>query len=197
MCVHCFSCLRESAPPRGSCAPTPTQLPTTRATFSSWAPGDFLPYVLFGIPTHVFGWVMHSMTTTALLKSVGAEPGTATVAAASAAIKWLSKDGLGAMGRLLVGSRLGIAPDVDPKRMRLYAGAPHPSVAALACGAAGPAWRNCRRWQHPVPPSALAELLALLGSALEMSTIFNPQYFLVGAGAVRPRLAPTRARAMG
>ena len=53
---------------------------------------------------------------------MGSEPGTAAVAAASAAIKWLSKDGFGALGRLLVGSRLGAQPDVDPKMMRMHAG---------------------------------------------------------------------------
>lgn len=109
---------------------------------------DFLPYVMYGLPTHICGWIMHSMTTTSLLRAVGvADPGTAAVAATSAAIKWLSKDGLGALGRLLVGSRLGVAPDVDPKLMRMY-----------------------------------AELIALVGSALELSTGFYPQFFLYSAG---------------
>lgn len=102
---------------------------------------------MYGLPTHICGWIMHSMTTTSLLRAVGAEPGTAAVAATSAAIKWLSKDGLGALGRLLVGSRLGVSPDVDPKLMRMY-----------------------------------AELIALVGSALELSTGFYPQFFFYSAG---------------
>jgi hypothetical protein len=39
----------------------------------------------------------------------------------SASIKWLTKDGLGAAGRLFVGGRLSTVFDEDPKRWRLNA----------------------------------------------------------------------------
>lgn len=41
--------------------------------------------------------------------------------AAAAAIKWITKDGLGALGRLVVGSRLGREFDADPQRWRMFA----------------------------------------------------------------------------
>jgi hypothetical protein len=41
--------------------------------------------------------------------------------AAAAAIKWITKDGLGAAGRLLVGGRLGLEFDDDPRRWRMAA----------------------------------------------------------------------------
>ena len=64
---------------------------------------------------------MHSMSTATMLHAVGVEPGTTAVVAGSAAIKWLSKDGLGALGRLVVGGQLGSLPDADPRRMRMHA----------------------------------------------------------------------------
>lgn len=41
--------------------------------------------------------------------------------AAAAAIKWIVKDGIGAAGRLLVGGRLGLEFDDDPRRWRMAA----------------------------------------------------------------------------
>jgi hypothetical protein len=41
--------------------------------------------------------------------------------AASAAIKWIIKDGIGAAGRFLVGGRLGREFDDDPRRWRMVA----------------------------------------------------------------------------
>lgn len=51
---------------------------------------------------------------TALAGPVGAT-------AAAAAIKWITKDGIGAAGRLLVGGRLGVEFDDDPRRWRMAA----------------------------------------------------------------------------
>ncbi|CAB82267.1 putative protein [Arabidopsis thaliana] len=55
---------------------------------------------------------------------VGSFSGTsaaATAAASAAAIRWVSKDGIGALGRLLIGGRFGSLFDDDPKQWRMYA----------------------------------------------------------------------------
>lgn len=44
----------------------------------------------------------HSLATSSLLKAVGVHPDAAGAAGATAAVKWITKDGIGAMGRLLV-----------------------------------------------------------------------------------------------
>lgn len=44
----------------------------------------------------------HSLATSSLLKAVGVHPDAAGTAGATAAVKWITKDGIGAMGRLLV-----------------------------------------------------------------------------------------------
>lgn len=46
----------------------------------------------------------HSLATSSLLKAVGVDPGAAGTAGATAAVKWITKDGIGALGRLLVSS---------------------------------------------------------------------------------------------
>lgn len=56
--------------------------------------------------------------------------------AATAAIKWIIKDGIGAAGRLLVGGRLGREFDDDPRRWRMVA------EAITTLGAAGRAPRG-------------------------------------------------------
>ena len=63
---------------------------------------DYLPYQLWGVPCHVFGWLSVSLATSSLLKALGASPGAAGVAASAAAIKWITKDGIGSAGKLLV-----------------------------------------------------------------------------------------------
>lgn len=50
----------------------------------------------------VQGWMSHSLATSSLLKAVGVDPGAAGTAGATAAVKWITKDGIGALGRLLV-----------------------------------------------------------------------------------------------
>ncbi len=44
----------------------------------------------------------HSLATSSLLKAVGVHPDAAGTAGATAAVKWITKDGIGALGRLLV-----------------------------------------------------------------------------------------------
>ncbi|XP_078435592.1 root UVB sensitive protein (Protein of unknown function, DUF647) isoform X2 [Wolffia australiana] len=83
---------------------------------------DYLDYMLLQFPTNVTGWICHTLVTSSLLKAVGVGSFSGTSAAASAAvIKWVSKDGIGALGRLLVGGRFGKIFDDDPKLWRLYA----------------------------------------------------------------------------
>ncbi|KAL0783796.1 hypothetical protein Bca101_000041 [Brassica carinata] len=52
---------------------------------------DYLDYMLWQFPTNVTGWI------------------------------WVSKDGIGALGRLLIGGRFGSLFDDDPKQWRMYA----------------------------------------------------------------------------
>ncbi|CAI9097307.1 OLC1v1033698C1 [Oldenlandia corymbosa var. corymbosa] len=51
---------------------------------------------------------------------VGSFSGT-TAAASAAAIRWVTKDGIGAVGRLFIGGRFGNLFDDDPKQWRMYA----------------------------------------------------------------------------
>lgn len=46
----------------------------------------------------------HSLATSSLLTAVGVRPGAEAAAGATAAVKWITKDGIGAFGRLLVRS---------------------------------------------------------------------------------------------
>ncbi|CAH1441094.1 unnamed protein product [Lactuca virosa] len=54
--------------------------------------------------------------------AVGLDYSSGTTAAASAAaIRWVSKDGIGAIGRFFIGGRFGNLFDDDPKQWRMYA----------------------------------------------------------------------------
>ena len=44
----------------------------------------------------------HSLATSSLLSAVGVNSGAGVAAGATAAVKWITKDGIGAFGRLLV-----------------------------------------------------------------------------------------------
>ncbi|KAL9152956.1 hypothetical protein ABFS82_10G017200 [Erythranthe guttata] len=96
------------------------------AGFPESVSDDYLEYILLQFPTNVTGWICHTLVTSSLLKAVGVGsfPGTtaaATAAASAAAIRWVSKDGIGAVGRLVIGGRFGNLFDDDPKQWRLYA----------------------------------------------------------------------------
>ncbi|GMH22979.1 hypothetical protein Nepgr_024822 [Nepenthes gracilis] len=83
---------------------------------------DYLEYMLWQFPTNVTAWICYTLVTSSLLKAVGVGSLPATAAAASAAaIRWVSKDGIGAIGRLIIGGRFGNLFDDDPKCYRMYA----------------------------------------------------------------------------
>ncbi|KAK9193514.1 hypothetical protein WN944_004211 [Citrus x changshan-huyou] len=83
------------------------------AGFPGSVSDDYLGYMLLQFPTNVTGWICHA---------VGIDSFSGTTAAASAAaIKWVSKDGIGAVGRLFIGGRFGNLFDDDPKQWRMYA----------------------------------------------------------------------------
>ncbi|KAI3474732.1 hypothetical protein Pfo_029917 [Paulownia fortunei] len=92
------------------------------AGFPDSVSDDYLEYILLQFPTNVTGWICHTLVTSSLLKAVGVGSFSGTTAAASAAaIRWVSKDGIGAVGRLFIGGRFGNLFDDDPKQWRLYA----------------------------------------------------------------------------
>ncbi|KAL0040071.1 hypothetical protein WJX79_005107 [Trebouxia sp. C0005] len=83
---------------------------------------DYLAYQLWAVPSHVTGWMGSSLITSSLLAAVGLKAGAGTAAAGAASIRWITKDGIGALGRLLVSAgRGGTVFDEDPKRWRLIA----------------------------------------------------------------------------
>ncbi|KAF3657382.1 Protein root UVB sensitive 5 [Capsicum annuum] len=67
---------------------------------------DYVDYMLLQFPTNAVG--------------VGSFSGT-SAAASAAAIRWVSKDGIGALGRFFIGGRFGNLFDDDPKQWRMYA----------------------------------------------------------------------------
>ncbi|KAH7430532.1 hypothetical protein KP509_08G002900 [Ceratopteris richardii] len=77
--------------------------------------------MLLQFPTNVTGWICSTLVTSSLLKAVGFEAWAGSTVAATAAIKWVSKDGLGAFGRFFIGGRFGRVFDDDPKQWRMYA----------------------------------------------------------------------------
>ncbi|KAG0494281.1 hypothetical protein HPP92_005275 [Vanilla planifolia] len=92
------------------------------ASFPESVSDDYLDYMLLQFPTNVTGWICHTLVTSSLLKAVGIGSfSRASVAASTAVIQWVSKDGLGAMGRLFIGGRFGNLFDDDPRQWRMYA----------------------------------------------------------------------------
>ncbi|XP_021744784.1 protein root UVB sensitive 5-like [Chenopodium quinoa] len=96
------------------------------AGFPESVSDDYLEYMLWQFPTNVTGWICHALVTSSLLKAVGVgfisgSTAAASAAASAAAIRWVSKDGIGAVGRLIIGGRFGNLFDDDPKQWRMYA----------------------------------------------------------------------------
>lgn len=91
------------------------------AGYPSTVTNDYLSFMLWTFPCHIFGWMYSSLTTASMLQAVGVSAGPTGVAAASAAIKWVTKDGLGAVGRLVIGGRFGGMFDENPRRWRMSA----------------------------------------------------------------------------
>ncbi|KAK2414664.1 hypothetical protein QL285_037234 [Trifolium repens] len=85
------------------------------AGFPGSVSDDYLQYMLLQFPTNVTGWICHTIAV-----GVGSFSGT-TAAASAAAIRWVTKDGIGAVGRLFIGGRFGNLFDDDPKQWRMYA----------------------------------------------------------------------------
>ncbi|KAK3226148.1 hypothetical protein Dsin_006010 [Dipteronia sinensis] len=104
------------------------------AGFPGSVSDDYLQYMLLQFPTNVTAWICNTLVTSSLLKAccfnsghyfasavgVGSFSGT-SAAASAAAIRWVSKDGIGALGRLFIGGRFGNLFDDDPKQWRMYA----------------------------------------------------------------------------
>ncbi|KAL3839403.1 hypothetical protein ACJIZ3_023994 [Penstemon smallii] len=88
---------------------------------------DYLEYILLQFPTNVTGWICHTLVTSSLLTAVGVGSFSGTTAACtkvgsiSCVCRWVSKSGIGSVGRLLIGGRFGNLFDDDPKQWRLYA----------------------------------------------------------------------------
>ncbi|KAJ7961245.1 Protein root UVB sensitive 5 [Quillaja saponaria] len=92
------------------------------AGFPGSVSDDYFLYMLLQFPTNVTAWICDTIVTSSLLKAVGVGSFSGTSAAASAAaIRWVSKDGIGAVGRLFIGGRFGNLFDDDPKQWRMYA----------------------------------------------------------------------------
>ncbi|KAI4353342.1 hypothetical protein L6164_002300 [Bauhinia variegata] len=92
------------------------------AGFPGSVSDDYLHYMLLQFPTNVTAWICHAIVTSSLLKAVGIGSFSGTTAAASAAaIRWVSKDGIGAIGRLLIDGWFGNLFDDDPQQWRMYA----------------------------------------------------------------------------
>ena len=82
---------------------------------------DYLPYQLWTLPTHITGWIGNSLVTSSLLKAAGLGTGAVGTVAAGATIKWIAKDGIGALGRYIVGGSLARYFDEDPRFWRFLA----------------------------------------------------------------------------
>ncbi|GAB2250036.1 hypothetical protein Droror1_Dr00013395 [Drosera rotundifolia] len=92
------------------------------AGFPGSVSDDYLEYMLWQFPTNVTAWICHTLVTSSLLTAFGVTSSPATAAAASAAaIRWVSKDGIGTVGRFIIGGRFGSLFDDDPKQWRMYA----------------------------------------------------------------------------
>lgn len=73
------------------------------AATAASAPFPPHPHPLPPSPSHPPGHLSHALVTSSLLSAVGLSAGPAATAALSASIKWIVKDGVGALGRLIVG----------------------------------------------------------------------------------------------
>jgi hypothetical protein len=60
---------------------------------------DYLNYQIYSFPCHIFGWMSHSLAGSSMLKALGVGIGPAGAVGFSAAIKWVTKDGVGAAGK--------------------------------------------------------------------------------------------------
>jgi len=90
------------------------------AGFPGSVSDDYIYYMLWQFPSLVTGWASNTIVTSSLLKALGIGADPATAGGATAAIKWITKDGLGALGRIFIGGRFGSLFDEDPKQWGMY-----------------------------------------------------------------------------
>ncbi|KAH8951262.1 hypothetical protein BDL97_09G018000 [Sphagnum fallax] len=90
------------------------------AGFPGSVSDDYIYYMLWQFPSLVTGWASNTIVTSSLLKALGIGANPATAGGATAAIKWITKDGLGAVGRIFIGGRFGSLFDEDPKQWGIY-----------------------------------------------------------------------------
>jgi hypothetical protein len=77
---------------------------------------DYLNYQARTLPAHITGWMSKSLATSSLIHALGVgSMGPSATVATSAAIKWITKDGIGAFGRFLVRS-------IQPPSLRIHTG---------------------------------------------------------------------------
>ena len=81
----------------------------------------------------------HSLATSSLLKAVGVNGGAVGAAGATAAVKWITKDGIGALGRLLVRGFGLTAHHIAP----LLAMHADPVKCSMGFGLHSCVWRFC------------------------------------------------------
>jgi len=99
---------------------------------------DYLEYQLWTLPCHLFGHCSAGLATSSLFRALGhatdtpasaaaalghpAAPAAAALAATASASAWLTREGLGALGRLTVGATTGDGRyDEDPRLWRMRA----------------------------------------------------------------------------
>ncbi|KAE9447642.1 hypothetical protein C3L33_20473, partial [Rhododendron williamsianum] len=87
------------------------------AGFPGSVSDEYLEYMLLQFKMGLFGYEFSSLS----MQAVGVGFSGTTAAASAAAIRWVSKDGIGAVGRLFIGGRFGNLFDDDPKQWRMYA----------------------------------------------------------------------------
>jgi hypothetical protein len=95
-----------------------------------------LTYQLWALPVHITGWISNSIVTSSLLRAAGLGTGAATAVATGAAIKWITKDGFGALGRFVVGGSLARFFDEDPRFWRFSSDLVSSAGLALEIGTA-------------------------------------------------------------
>lgn len=110
-----------SPPPPSQSAPASIKSFFLPQGWPSSVTEDYLNYQIYSFPCHIFGWMSHSLAGSSMLKALGIGVGPAGAVGFSAAIKWVTKDGVGAAGRLFVGGKLSAVFDEDPKRWRMIA----------------------------------------------------------------------------
>ena len=100
---------------------------------------DYLAYQLWAVPSHITGWMGSSLITSSLLAAVGLKAGAGTAAAGAASIRWITKDGIGALGRLLVRSsscQVALCSPDDNLSVWLF----EAIISRVGCVVSNPCW---------------------------------------------------------